>query len=93
MEFNIKTYQVKDGDTYNSIARALIKECEGYEEYLHRHSYVMAVEKGLSLVLRNKKLVPGEKIKVVDNVQYYINVVLTSSARGKKQGAINEIET
>lgn len=85
MNFSIKTFQVKEGSTYLTIAKQLIETDEELKKIKNSDFLIQRISSGIKKHLANKKLKAGETIKLVNSPFFYLNSTnITTNALSKK---------
>ncbi|WP_108867995.1 hypothetical protein [Aquimarina aquimarini] len=88
MTFTTKTYTATD-DTYDSLATTIIEETTSISEDEHSQSLADQVAEGIKKQLRYKKVTSGDRIKLISNAEFYLNMVNTATASYVKRATRN----
>ncbi|MCG8700808.1 MAG: hypothetical protein MI922_22330 [Bacteroidales bacterium] len=85
MPFTTFKYKIKNEDTYEIIAKEILARDKNYSEKKDNSYLLKEIETGLKIFLKDKKLIPGETIVLMDSVEYYLKVT-PSYTIGKWKG-------
>ena len=80
MKFSIRTYTIAETESYLSLAKKLVAEDERFSEFENSEMFIKEVSFGIQKQLDNKSLVAGQSVKLVDNIEFYLNSVSTATA-------------
>lgn len=78
-------YTVKADDTYETVAKHLVSQCETYKQFENTQSFIENIVTGLKYYLYNRRVVAGETILLIDNVDFYLKVVPIKSVGKTRQ--------